>query len=147
MKLNFRLFMVGFMALMWLSTSVYAGSLIAPELEVPKDKAKNQVLTTVLKWKPVSGAKSYRIFVAASADTLNKLAAGSPCKDCFVDEKSDIPTYQDPPKTFQKGYSVFLDCSGSQRYRRRAYCYCSLIYNGIDIFRGHGLMTGIRSHN
>ncbi len=72
MKLNFRLFMVGFVALMWLSTSVYAGSLTAPELDVPKDKAKNQVLTTVLKWKPVSGAKSYRIFVSASADTLNK---------------------------------------------------------------------------
>lgn len=107
MKVNCKLFLVGFVALMWLSTSAYAGSLVAPELEVPKDKAKNQVLTTVLKWKPVSGAKSYRIFVAASADTLNKLVPGSPCKECFVDEKSDLPTYQIPPKRFKKDIPYF----------------------------------------
>jgi hypothetical protein len=107
MKVNFKLFLVGLVALMWLSTSVYAGSLIAPELDVPKDKAKNQVLTTVLKWKPVSGAKSYRVFVAASADTLNKLTAGSACKDCFVDEKTDLTTYQIPPKRLKKDIPYF----------------------------------------
>lgn len=107
MKLNFKLFLVGFVALMWLSTSVYAGSLTAPELDTPKDKARNQVLTTVLKWKPAPGAKSYRVFVSGSADSLKNLAPGAACKDCFVDEKTDKPTYQIPPKRLKKDIPYF----------------------------------------
>ena len=107
MKLNFRMFMVGFVALMWLSTSVYAGSFTAPELDGPKDKAKNQVLTTILKWKPVPGAKSYRVFVSGSADSLKNLAPGAACKDCFVDEKTDMPTYKIPPKRLKKDIPYF----------------------------------------
>ena len=107
MKLNFRMFMVGFVALMWFSTSVYAGSLAAPELDGPKDKAKNQVLTTILKWKPVPGAKSYRVFVSGSADSLKNLAPGAACKDCFVDEKTDMPTYKIPPKRLKKDIPYF----------------------------------------
>jgi len=107
MKLNFRLFMVGFVALMWLTTSVYAGPPAAPELDTPKDKAKNQVLTTLLKWKPVPGAKSYRIFVSGSADSLKNLAPGAACKDCFVDEKTDKPTFQIPPKRLKKDIPYF----------------------------------------
>jgi len=107
MKLNFKLFMVGFAALMWFSTSVYAGPLAAPELDGPKDKAKNQVLTTVLKWKPVPGAKGYRVFVSSSADMIKNLTPGAACKDCFVDEKTDKPTFQIPPKRLKKDIPYF----------------------------------------
>jgi hypothetical protein len=107
MKVNYRLFLVVFLTLMWLSSSVIAGSLVAPELDVPKDKAKNQVLTTVLKWKPVAGAKSYRVFVGSSADMLNNIAAGAACKDCFVDEKTEAPTYQIPAKRLKKDIPYF----------------------------------------
>jgi len=107
MKLNFRLFMVGFVTLMWLSASAYAGSLTAPELDGPKDKTKNPVLTTVLKWKPMAGAKGYRVFVSSSADMIKNLAPGAACKDCFVDEKTDKPTYQIPPKRLKKDITYF----------------------------------------
>jgi hypothetical protein len=107
MNVKYRLFLVGFLTWMFLSASVFAGSLAAPELDVPKDKATNQVMTTVLKWKPVPGAKGYRIFVAASAETLKNLAPGAACKDCFVDEKSDVPTYKIPPKRFKKDIKYF----------------------------------------
>lgn len=107
MKVNFKLFLVGFVALMWLSASVYAGSIVAPELDAPKDKARNQVLTTVLKWKPVPGAKSYRVFVSSSADSLKNLAPGAACKDCFVNEKTDLPTYQILPKRLKKDIPYF----------------------------------------
>lgn len=107
MNVNYRLFLVGFMTLMLLSASVFASSLAAPELDVPKDKAKNQVLTTLLKWKAVPGAKGYRIFVASSADILKNIAPGAACKDCFVDEKSDVPTYKIPPKRFKKDIPYF----------------------------------------
>jgi len=104
---NYRVFLTGFLVVMWLSATVFAGSLVAPELDVPKDKAKNQVLTTVLKWKPVAGAKSYRVFVASSADMLNNLAPGAACKDCFIDEKTDAPTYQIPAKRLKKDIPYF----------------------------------------
>ncbi len=39
MNVKYRLFLVGFLTWMWLSASVFAGSLAAPELDVPKDKA------------------------------------------------------------------------------------------------------------
>jgi len=107
MKLNFRSFIVVFAALTWLSTSVYAGSLAAPELDAPKDKAKNQVLTTILKWKPVPGAKGYRVFVSSSAEAIKNLAPGAACKDCFVDEKTDVPTYKIPPKRLKKDIPYF----------------------------------------
>jgi hypothetical protein len=107
MKLNCRLLLVGFVAFMWFSSSVYAGPLAAPELDVPKDKAKNQVLTTVLKWAPVPGAKGYRVFVSSSADMIKNLAPGAACKDCFVDEKTDKPTYQIPPKRLKKDIPYF----------------------------------------
>jgi hypothetical protein len=107
MNTNYRLLLVGFLTWMWLSSSVFAGSLAAPELDAPKDKAKNQVLTTVFKWKPVPGAKSYRVFVASSADMLNNLAAGAACKDCFIDEKTEAPTYQIPAKRLKKDIPYF----------------------------------------
>jgi len=138
MKLNFKLFMVGFMALIWLSTSVYAGSLTAPELDVPKDKAKNQVLTTLLKWKLVPGAKSYRIFVSGSADILKNLVPGAACKDCFVDEKSDIPTYQIPPKRFKKDIPYFWTVravSGTEEgpiATIRSYTMASIFFMDMD---------------
>ncbi|RPH52414.1 MAG: hypothetical protein EHM85_02835 [Desulfobacteraceae bacterium] len=106
MNINFKSFVVGFVALMWLSASAYAGSLATPELDAPKDKAKNQVLTTVLKWKPVPGAKGYRVFVSAS-DAIKNLVPGAACKDCFVDEKTDKPTYQIPPKRLKKDIPYF----------------------------------------
>ncbi len=107
MRFNCRLFLVGFVALMWFTASVYAGPLAAPELEKPKDKAKNQVLTTVFTWKPVPGAKGYRVFVSSSADMIKNLAPGAACKDCFVDDKTDKPTYQIPAKRLKKDIPYF----------------------------------------
>jgi hypothetical protein len=107
MKVNYKLILIGFVVLMWFTTSAFAGTLAAPELDIPKDKAKNQVLTTVLKWKPVPGAKGYRVFVSSSADMIKNLAPGAACKDCFVDEKTDNPTYQIPPKRLKKDITYF----------------------------------------
>lgn len=107
MKVNCRLILIGFVAFMWLTTSVYAAPPAAPELDTPKDKAKNQVLTTVLKWKPAPGATGYRVFVSSSADMIKNLAPGAACKDCFVDEKTDKPTYQIPPKRLKKDIPYF----------------------------------------
>lgn len=107
MNMNLKWFGIGFLILIGVTSMVFAGSLTAPELDVPKDKAKNQVLTTVLKWKPVPGAKSYRIFMASSAEILKGIAPGAACKDCFVDEKSDAPTYQIPPKRLKKDIPYF----------------------------------------
>jgi len=107
MKEKCKLILIGFMAFMWLTASVYAGTLAAPELDAPKDKAKNQVLTTVLKWKPMQGATGYRVFVSSSADMIKNLAPGAACKECFVDEKTNQPTYQIPPKRLKKDIPYF----------------------------------------
>lgn len=107
MKEKCKLILIGFMAFMWLTASVYAGPLAAPELDKPKDKAKNQVLTTVLKWNPVPGATGYRVFVSSSADMIKNLAPGAACKECFVDEKTNQPTYQIPPKRLKKDIPYF----------------------------------------
>jgi hypothetical protein len=107
MSLKIKWFFLSLGIVTWLSVGVMAGSLAAPELDVPKDKAKNQVLTTLLKWKPVQGAKGYRVFVASSAEILNAVAPGSPCADCFIDEKTDGPSYQIPAKRLKKDIPYF----------------------------------------
>jgi hypothetical protein len=87
--------------------SALAAGPAAPELDVPKDKAKNQVATTVLKWKPVEGIKSYRVMLALSADTLAKAPAKAPCTECLVDKTVDAPTYQIPMKVLKKDAPYF----------------------------------------
>jgi hypothetical protein len=51
MKPKFNGMVAGLVGLLWLASVVFAGSLAAPELDVPKDKAKNQVLTTVMSYQ------------------------------------------------------------------------------------------------
>lgn len=84
-----------------------ADSLAAPELVSPKDKAKNQVQTTVLKWKEVPGAKGYRVMVSLSPESLNALAPKAACADCLVDQKVTAPTYQVPMKILMKNAPYF----------------------------------------
>ncbi|MFZ3044974.1 MAG: hypothetical protein WA151_03600 [Desulfatirhabdiaceae bacterium] len=138
MNVNLKVFLAGFLTVMWLSVTAFAGSLAAPELETPKDKAKNQVLTTVLKWKPVAGAKGYRIFVASSADMLNNLAPGAACKDCFVDEKTTEPTYQIPAKRLKKDIPYFWtvravsDAEEGPNAAVRSYTMASTFFMDMD---------------
>jgi len=138
MNVNLKVFLAGFLTVMWLTVTVFAGSLVAPELDTPKDKAKNQVLTTVLKWKPVAGAKSYRVFVASSADMLNNLAPGAACKDCFIDEKTDVPTYQIPAKRLKKDIPYFWtvravsDAEEGPNAAVRSYTMASTFFMDMD---------------
>jgi len=101
----------------------------------------------IIEMETGAGRKKLQDFCVGFGRYPEKSGAGRSMQRLFRGWKIRYSDLSDPPKTFQKGYSVFLDCSSSQRYRRRTYCYYSLIYNGIDIFHGHGLMTGIRSHN
>lgn len=119
MKPKFNGMMAGLAGVLWLASVVFAGSLAAPELDVPKDKAKNQVLTTVLKWKPVAGAKGYRVFVTGNLETLKNLAPKAACTDCFVDVKNGCAYVPDSSETFEKRYSLLLDRPGIQRYGGR----------------------------
>lgn len=107
MKLFIRLLVVSVLLAIGLSFQAAADTPAAPQLDVPKDKAKNQVLTTVFKWKDVPGAQGYRLLVALSADSLEKLQAGAPCADCLVDQKVTTPTYQVPPKVLTKNAPHF----------------------------------------
>ncbi len=88
-------------------TQVSAESLTAPDLEAPKDKAKNQVATTVLKWKEVAGAKGYRVMVSLSSEGLNALAPKAACTECLVDQTVTAPTYQIPMKKLTKNAPYF----------------------------------------
>jgi hypothetical protein len=95
------------LVLAWSPAYVPADSLVAPELQSPKEKAKNQVPTTVLKWKEVPGAKGYRVFVTMSSESLNALAPKAACADCLVDQRVDKPTFQVPPKLLNKNKPYF----------------------------------------
>ncbi len=107
MKAIFSLVLVTALIVGWCPMAATAGALGAPELEKPKDKAKNQVATTVLTWKAVEGAKSYRVMLSLSEDGLKKLAAKAPCTDCLVDKTTDTPTYQIPMKLLKKDAPYF----------------------------------------
>lgn len=107
MRMFYGLFFVMVLVLVWSPAQVPADSLAAPELKSPKDKAKNQVPTTVLKWEEVAGAKGYRVFVSMSAESLNALASKAACADCLVDQRSDAPTFQVPPKLLNKNKPYF----------------------------------------
>lgn len=129
----------GLVGVLWLASVVFAGSLAAPELDVPKDKAKNQVLTTVLKWKPVAGAKGYRVFVTGNLETLKKSGAQGRLYGLFCGRESGCAYIPDSAKTAEERYSLLLDRSGIQRYEGRTERRNSILYHGIDIFHGYGL--------
>jgi len=103
MKAVWSLLLVLALAVAWTVPDVSAGPLAAAELEKPKDKARNQVPTTVLSWKAVAGAKAYRVLLSMKKDGLEKLAPKAACPDCLVDQKVTEPTYQIPPKVLDKG--------------------------------------------
>jgi hypothetical protein len=107
MKIICSVFVAMVLALGCFSAQVSAESLTAPELESPKNEGKNQVPTTVLKWKAVPGAKSYRVLLAVSAETLEKLAAQAPCTDCLVDMKAEASPFQVPDKLLNKKNPYF----------------------------------------
>lgn len=121
-----------------LASLVFAGSLAAPQLDVPKHKAKNQVLTTVLKWAPVAGAKGYRVFVTGNLETLKNLPPKEACKDCFVDEKTQAPTYQISAKRLKKDIPyywtvrAFNDAEEGPRAEIRSYTMASTFFMGMD---------------
>ncbi len=138
MKPKFYGMVAGLVGALWLASVVFAGSLAAPELDVPKDKAKNQVLTTVLKWKPVAGAKGYRVFVTGNLETLKNLAPKAACTDCFVDAKADAPTYQIPPKLLKKDIPyywtvrAFNDAEEGPSAEIRSYTMASTFFMDMD---------------
>ncbi len=107
MKGIYVLFLVMVVVLAGFPAQASAESLAAPELDKPKDKAKNQVATTVLKWNEVPGAKGYRVMVSLSAENLNALAPKAACTDCLVDQKVTSPTYQIPMKLLTKNAPYF----------------------------------------
>jgi len=137
MKRNF-LMAAGMVGCIFLATLVFAGSLAAPQLDVPKDKAKNQVLTAVLKWAPVAGAKGYRVFVTGNLETLKNLPPKEACKDCFVDEKTEAPTYQIPPKRLKKDITyywtvrAFNDTEEGPSAEIRSYTMASTFFMDMD---------------
>ncbi|MBI5063272.1 MAG: hypothetical protein HZB87_07405, partial [Desulfatitalea sp.] len=107
MKGLYVLFLVMAVVLAGFPAQVSAESLAAPELDRPKDKAKNQVATTVLSWKEVPGAKGYRVMVSLSAESLTAVAPKAACADCLVDQKVAAPTYQIPMKILTKNAPYF----------------------------------------
>lgn len=107
MKVICSVFLAVVVALGCLWAPASAESLAAPELESPKNEAKNQVPTTVLKWKAVPGAKSYRVLLAVSAETLEKLAPAAACADCLVDMKADASPFQVPDKLLNKKHPYY----------------------------------------
>jgi hypothetical protein len=107
MKTICSVFIAVVLALGCLAAQASAESLAAPELESPKNEAKNQVPTTLLKWKAVPGAKSYRVLLAVSAETLDKAAPQAPCADCLVDMKADASPFQVPDKLLNKKNPYF----------------------------------------
>lgn len=134
-----KLFMAaGMVGCLLVATLLFAGSLAAPQLDVPKDKAKNQVLTTVLKWAPVAGAKGYRVFVTGNLETLKNLPPKEACKDCFVDEKTEAPTYQIPPKRLKKDITyywtvrAFNDTEEGPSAEIRSYTMASTFFMDMD---------------
>jgi hypothetical protein len=107
MKVFYGLLFVLVFALAWSPAQAPADSLAAPELKSPKDNAKNQVPTTVLKWDDVPGAKGYRVLLSISAESLNAVAPKAACTDCLVDQRVDAPTFQVPPKLLNKNIPYF----------------------------------------
>jgi hypothetical protein len=115
-----------------------ADSLAAPELKSPKDKAKNQVPTTVLKWEAVSGASGYRVFVSTSSESLSALAPKAACADCLVDQRVDAPTFQVPPKLLNKKTPYFWtvralsDTEEGPSAALRSYTLASTYFQDMD---------------
>lgn len=107
MRMRYALLFVMLLVLVWSPAQVPADSLAAPELKSPKDKAKNQVPTTMLKWEAVPGASGYRVFVSTSSESLSALAPKVACADCLVDQRVDEPTFQVPPKLLNKKTPYF----------------------------------------
>jgi hypothetical protein len=107
MRVFYGILFVMVLVLTWFPAQVPADSLVAPELKSPKDNAKNQVPTTVLKWNEVPGAKGYRVFVSISSENLIALAPKAACADCLVDQRVDAPTFQVPPKLLNKNIPYF----------------------------------------
>jgi hypothetical protein len=103
----FGLFLIVAVVLAGFPAPLPAESLAAPELVSPKEKATNQVATTVLKWKEVAGAKGYRVMVSLSSGSLSALAPKAACTDCLVDQKVTSPTYQIPMKLLTKNAPYF----------------------------------------
>lgn len=138
MRVLCGLLLVLVLALSWSPAPVSADSLVAPELNSPKDKAKNQVPTTVLKWKEVAGAKGYRVFVSGSSESLNALAPKAACTDCLVDQRVDAPTFQVPPKLLNKNMPYFWtvralsDTEEGPSAALRSYTLASTYFQDMD---------------
>ena len=138
MRMFYSLLFVMVMVLAWSPAQVPADSLAAPELKSPKDKAKNQVPTTVLKWDEVAGAKGYRVFVSTSSESLSALAPKAPCADCLVDQRVDAPTFQVPPKLLNKNKPYFWtvralsDTEEGPSAALRSYTLASTYFQDMD---------------
>lgn len=138
MRVFYGLMLVMVLVLAWSPAYVPADSLVAPELASPKDKAKNQVPTTVLKWKEVPGAKGYRVFVTISSESLNALAPKAACTDCLVDQRVDKPTFQVPPKLLNKNKPYFWtvravsDAEEGPSAALRSYTLASTYFQDMD---------------
>lgn len=138
MKMFHRLLCVLAVVFAWSAVQASAESLAAPELKSPKEKAKNQVPTTVLKWSEVAGAKGYRVFVSTSAESLNAIAPKAACTDCLVDQKVEAPTFQVPPKLLNKNMPYFWtvravsDTEEGPSATARSYTLASTYFQDMD---------------
>ena len=138
MRMRYALLFVMVLVLAWSPAQAPADSLAAPELKSPKDKAKNQVPTTVLKWEAVPGASGYRVFVSTSSESLSALAPKAACADCLVDQRVDAPPFQVPPKLLNKKTPYFWtvralsDTEEGPNAALRSYTLASTYFQDMD---------------